>query len=274
LGQVPCGGNNGVSLTLDPSEKYLIVANYRSSNVAVLPVATDGSLGQPVQIFQLTGTPHPLRRVGHQDNPYPHDVVFDPSGRYLFAVDKGLDGISIFRFENEQLSLHGFVAARGGTGPRHIAFDPGGEWAWVCNELESSVAAYRWSPNDGSLSQIDIVSTLPPDYVGETTNAEIAFHAGTRTLFVSNRGHDSVAMFRSDRRDGSLKPIGWQMSGGEEPRYFGIDPTQRLLYVANEKTDTIVPFAISPQDGRLTQTGKPIANASPVAIAFTTTPKD
>jgi 6-phosphogluconolactonase (cycloisomerase 2 family) len=272
LGRAASGGVNGVSLALDPSERHLAVANYRSSNVALLPIAEDGSLRDASQIFKLSGTLNSLRRVGHQEGPHPHDVMFDPSGRYLLAVDKGLDGVTVLRFDGEKLHAHGFVAARGGAGPRHITFDSTGQWAWVCNELESSVTAYRWAADDGSLIPTDIAFTLPADFVDENTTAELAFHAGSRTLYVSNRGHDSIAIFRFDPKDGSLKPLGFQASGGKCPRFCAVDPTNRFLYVANENSDTVVSFAIDLNDGRLTQIGTPVPNGSPVTIAFTVAP--
>jgi len=267
LGRTASGGKNGVSLAVDPDDRHVIVANYQSSNLAVLPIAPDGSLRDPSQVVVVDGKPSPIRRVGHQEHAHPHDVAFDPSGRYVLAVDKGCDGISVYRFENGLLQAHRLVQTRGGAGPRHIAFDPSGEWAWVCNELDSSVTAYRWDAGNGSLIPVDMAWTVPPDFVGESTTAEIVFHPGTRTLYVSNRGHDSVAMFRV-AQNGSLTAIGQQRSAGKTPRFIAIDPAGRLLYVANEDSDSIVSFSIDPGDGRLSPTGAAIANGSPVTIVF------
>jgi 6-phosphogluconolactonase (cycloisomerase 2 family) len=268
LNRVSSGGMNGVSLALNPTDRFLVVANYRASNVAVFPLATDGSLQEHGQIVPLHGTPHSLRRVGHQEAAHPHDVDFDPSGRYVAAVDKGVDGVWLFRFADGKLEPAQFVASRGGLGPRHITFDPNGKWAWVCNELESSVTAYSWSADNGSLKAVAMAWTLPPDFVGETTTAELAFHRATRTLYVSNRGHDSVAMFRASE-DGVLTGLGWQPTRGKTPRFIGIEPTQRFLYAANEDSDSVVAFAIDQKDGRLTEAGSTAAVGSPVAIAFT-----
>jgi len=274
LNRVGTGGVNGVSGKLDPSEKFLVVANYASGDLAVLPVAGDGSLGEPVQVVALPGEPHPRHRVYHQESAHPHDIMFDPSGRYVAVPDKGLDRVFLFRFDSRLGRLTpcrpGWTAARNGAGPRHIAFHPGRPVAWVLNELDSTVMTCRWNAARGALTPVDVVSTLPGDFVGDNLAAEILFVPSAGALYVSNRGHDSIVRFRVSRTDGRPRPAGWHHTGGEKPRFFALGPPGRVLYAANETGDSITRFRLDPQSGVLTPLRRAIPVASPVTIAFAT----
>jgi 6-phosphogluconolactonase len=274
LNRAASGGSNGVQLAVDPSGKYLIVANYASGSVGVLPILPDGSLKDQQQLVPLPGEPGPHRT--QQPSSEPHDIVFDSSGRFVLVPDKGLDRVFVFRFDASQGRLTpaepGSVKTRPGAGPRHLAFHPKLPVVWVLNELDSTTTTYRWDREHGSLLPIQVITTLPTDFTGYSTTVEIAVSADGSTVYCSNRGHDSVAIFSANPTTGVLTPVGWQSTEGATPRSIGLDPTSRFLYAANENADTIVTFAVEKASGRLTPTGQVIKNASPVTIVFTTRP--
>src|SRR5215831_9408672 len=263
------GGNNGVRQAVDPTGKFLIVANYGSGSVAVLPIAADGSLKDQHQLVRLPGEPGPHKV--EQVSSHPHDIVFDPSGRFVLVPDKGLDRVFVFRFEgvNGHLSLAepDSVKTRPGAGPRHLAFHPKLPIVWVLNELDSTTATYRWDPERGTLTPIQVITTLPTDFTGYSTTAEIVVSPGGRFVYCSNRGHDSVAVYAANA-DGLLTSIGWQPTQGRVPRFIGRDPAGHFLYAANEQSDTVVTFRVDATSGLLAPTGQVIKNASPVTIVF------
>lgn len=268
MNRAETGGRNGVHQAIDPTGKYLVVANYGSGNVAVLPIRPDGSLAEASQVVTLSGQPGPHRI--EQTASHPHHVVFDPGGRSVIVPDKGLDRVFIFRFDAVTGKLtpteQGAATARAGSGPRHAAFHPRLPIAWVVNEIGSTVTTYLWDAERGSLRAAQILPTLPPEYTGENTAAEIAVSAGGRLVYCSNRGHDSIAAFASDARTGMLTPEGWTASGGRTPRYIGFDPSGTLLCATNEQSDTVVTFRAG--GGRLSAVGRPVETGSPVCVAF------
>jgi 6-phosphogluconolactonase len=270
LNRAATGGKNGVRQAVDPSGKFLIVANYSSGSVAVLPIAPDGSLKDQHQLVALPGEPGPHRV--EQASSHPHDIVFDPSGRFVLVPDKGLDRVLVFRFDSANGRLSpaepGSVATRPGAGPRHLAFHPKLPIVWVLNELDSTTATYRWDAERGALTPIQVITTLPTEFTAYSTTAEIAVSPDGRFVYGSNRGHDSVAVHAANATDGSLKPIGWQPTQGRVPRFIGLEPAGRFLYAANEQGDTIVTFRADANTGMLAATGQVIKNASPVTIVF------
>ena len=276
LNRAATGGRNGVSAKLDPTGKFLIVANYASGSVGVLPVATDGSLGDAVQVFDLPGGARARHRVGHQGISHPHDIVLDPTGRFVVVPDKGLDRVSVFKFDARLGRLSpagkGYVDARSGAGPRHMAFHPNNPVAWILNELDSTLTTCRWDGAKNILAPVEVTSTLPGDFTGDNQTAEIEFVAASNTLYISNRGHDSIALFRVNRTTGVPKAIGWQPTGGEDPRLFVLDPAGRFLYVANLSSGTIKRLELDAKTGALTTTRQIIKTPSPCAIAFVAGP--
>jgi 6-phosphogluconolactonase (cycloisomerase 2 family) len=270
LNQAATGGTNGAHLALHRSRRFLAVANYATGSVAMRPVRPDGTLADHTQLVSLPGEPGPHKT--EQIGSHPHQVVFDPSGRYLMVPDKGLDRVFVFRFDETSGRLtptrQGSVQARPGAGPRHGAFHPTLPVAWVANEMHSTVTTFAWNEQDGSLKPIQIAPSLPEDYTGNNSCAEIAVSKNGLQVYVSNRGHDSVAIFAADARKGTLKPLGWQSTQGRTPRFIGLDPSNRFLYATNEQSDTVVTFRVDQAKGRLTPTGQVIRNASPVTIAF------
>jgi 6-phosphogluconolactonase len=269
LNRAAAGGKNGVREAVDPSGKFLVMANYASGSVAVLPIAPDGSVKEQHQVVQLPGEPGPHKV--EQTSSHPHDIVFDPSGRFVLVPDKGLDRVFVFRFDAATGRLapteQGSVQSRPGAGSRHLAFHPKLPIVWVLNELDSTIATYQFDAERGALKALQVMSTLPTDFTGYSTTAEIAVSPDGRFVYGSNRGHDSVTIFAVSP-EGLLSAVGWQPTQGSSPRFIGLDPAGRFLYAANEQGDTVVTFRVDGSSGKLTPTGQVIKNGSPVTIVF------
>ncbi len=270
LNQAETGGMNGVHLALDKSGRFLVVANYSSGGVSVLAVNADGRLGETVQVLPLPGTPGPHRV--EQTNAHPHQILFDPAGRFVVVPDKGLDRIFVFGFDAKTGKLtptaQGSGVARTLSGPRHAAFHPRLPVLWVLNEINNTVAVWMWEAERGHMKAAQILTTLPADYTGENTTSEIDVGGSGRFVYCSNRGHDSVAIFAADPATGLLTPLGWEPSRGRIPRFICVEPTGRFLYAANEQSDNIVSWRIDGTTGRLTATAEVIQTPSPVSIVL------
>jgi 6-phosphogluconolactonase len=263
-----CGGKNPVHLALDPSGQFMVVSNHLSSNLAVLPVLSDGSLGAVSQIMELPGAPGPHR----VEQPFakPHFNPFDPSGQFVVVPDKGLDRVFSFRFSSGQLAPAPcpWVDTRETAGPRHVAFHPSQPFAYVVNELDSTVTGYRFDCQTGQLAPEQLLSALPDTFTGNSRASEIMIAGDGRTLYTSNRGHDSIAAFRIDLETGRLAYIEACSSQGRTPRFFTLTPNGKFLFVLNEDGDNIVSLAVQAGTGQLAFTGKTWACGSPVCMVF------
>jgi 6-phosphogluconolactonase (cycloisomerase 2 family) len=264
LNRQSSGGTNPVDAALDATNRHLIVANYSSGSVAVLPLAEDGTLQPVSQVFELTGNPGP--DPVQQSSSHPHAVILDPSQRFAIVPDKGLDSTFVFRFENGRLALIQAMPSRPGAAPRHCIFHPNMPVLYVNNELDSTVTAYRWI--DHGIEEMEVVGTLPAGETGRNTTAEIGVAPDGRFLYVSNRGHDSVAVFGVAQDCGRLTFFGCEPTGGKRPRFFALDPAGMFLYAANQEADNIVAFSVDKQSGMLTPTGHEVRVGSPSAISF------
>jgi 6-phosphogluconolactonase len=269
LNRQPTQGKNGVRLGIEASGRYLVCANYSSGTVAVLPIEPDGSLGALRDLVPLTGKtgPHPTE----QTSAHPHDVAFDPRGRFCLIPDKGLDAVFVFRVGEGGTLVPGAppsVASRPGAGPRHAGFHPTGAFAYVLNELDSTLTTYRFDADTGALEPRQTLTTLPPGWTGRNTTSEIAIAPSGRFVYVSNRGHDSVVVLAVEPGTGALSPVAWESTRGKTPRFIGLDPAGAMLYAANQDSDTIVAFRVDRRAGTLTPTGQVAAVGSPSTIVF------
>jgi 6-phosphogluconolactonase len=266
LGRAATGGDNVVHGALDPGDRYFLVANYASGSVAVLPIAADGALADYSQRVSMPGTPGPHRT--EQSGSHPHHVVFDRSGRFVLVPDKGHDSVCVFAFDAERgvLELASMVKSRPGAGPRHGAFHPSLPVYWVLNELDSSITTYAWSAKSGTLEPMQVLPSLPAEFFGASTAAAIAVTSCGVSVFVSNRGHDSVAAFAVDPTTGQLEPRGWTRAPGREPRFIALHGNE--LYVASERDDVIGRFAVGVENGQLRDERSVAPSLSPVSIAF------
>jgi 6-phosphogluconolactonase len=268
LNKVATKGGDPCYVTVDNTGKYVLVANYAGGSVAVFPVLEDGRLGEVSAFVQHTGRGTNPQR---QEGPHAHSVDLSPDNRYAIVDDLGLDETLVYKFDNATGSLASdptFAKADSGAGPRHFAFHPNGKFAYVINEMGSTVAAFSYDADSGALHSLQTVSTLPKSFSGQNGAAEIEVHPSGKFLYASNRGHDSIAVFAIDADKGTLTPVEDVSTKGESPRHFEIAPGGSLLFDANEKSDNVVIFRIDPQTGRLTATGKVLEIAAPVCVKF------
>ncbi|MFZ4287730.1 lactonase family protein [Variovorax sp. HJSM1_2] len=268
-----CGGLNPVHLVLDPTERFLVVSDHlgdKGGSLVVLPVHNDGRLGTVRQRVSLPGAPGPHRK--EQPHAKPHFNPFDPSGRFVVVPDKGLDRVFVFRFADGQLTPaeSPWMVCREGAGPRHVAFHPTAPFAYVINELDSSVLACRFDDTTGTLQALQVLSSLPDTYVGNSRASEIAISHDGRTLYASNRGLDSIAVFRIDVETGRLSFVEAISSNGQTPRFFALAPDGAFMYVLNEDSDSIVSFAVDATTGTLHPPQKSVGCGSPVCMVFST----
>jgi 6-phosphogluconolactonase (cycloisomerase 2 family) len=270
LNRQPTRGENGAHLAVDPENRVLVVTNYASGTLAVLPINSDGSLAAVSDLTTLSGAPGPHRT--QQESSHPHHCPFDRTGRYVVVPDKGLDRIFVYRLDMARGKLVAgnppYVESRSGAAPRHVDFHPSHPYAYVINELDSTIATYHFDPEKGGLKPVQILPTLPSSYTGNNTGAEIAVAPSGRFLYASNRGHDSIGTFAIDAATGGVTPIGWESTQGKTPRFFGLDPTGSHLYAANQNSDTVVIFRIDQTTGKLTPTNQIVNVSTPTAIVF------
>ncbi|MFJ4443478.1 lactonase family protein [Pseudomonas sp. NPDC089422] len=263
-----CEGRNPVHLALDPSERYLVVSNHITGTLAVLDVNADGSLGEVSQLVQLEGPVGPHRI--EQSFAKPHFNPFDASGQFVLVPDKGLDRIFSFRFADGRLlpAEQPFVACREGAGPRHIALHPSAPLAFAVNELDSTVTSYRFDAASGALQPLQVLSSLPSTFTGNSRAAEIEVDRSGRFLYASNRGYDSIAVFAIDTNSGLLTLVDVAPTAGRTPRFFALTPNQRFVFALNEDSDSIVALAVDAQHGRLSRTDFSVSTGSPVCMVF------
>ncbi len=262
LGGAPC------YLIASDNEKFVLVANYLGGNVAVLPVDAGGKLGAAVDLSQHSGGGPNKDR---QEAAHAHSINLDDKNRFAYSCDLGADKIYISEFDGKTGKLkpnpaQNFFQAKAGVGPRHLAFHRSGKFAYVINELASSVTALAYDENQGTLKEIESFSTLPADFKGENTCAEIQIAPNGKFLYGSNRGDDSIAAFKIDERTGRLDFVERTSTQGKTPRNFEIAPNGKLLLAANQNSDSVVVFRIDEKTGKLTPIGNPVAVPSPVCL--------
>ncbi|WP_420394143.1 lactonase family protein [Acuticoccus sp.] len=270
LGRGSTGGRNPVHLALDPTGRWLITVNYATGTVASLPVDDGGALGPPAHLLDVPGEigPHRVEQAGA----HPHHCPFDPGGRFIVVPDKGLDRVFVLGLDvatgTLALADPGWVATREAAGPRHVAFHPGRPFAFVANELDSTVTTYGFDAERGTLTPLFVVPTLPREFTANNRVAGIVTGADGSTIYVSNRGHDSVAVLACDPDSGALSPRSWRPSGGTTPRFITLDPRGTTLHVANETSHTVVSFPVDPRDGSLGEPSRAVETGSPTCIVF------
>ena len=271
LNQQASVGRGPAHLVVDPKGSNVLVANYGGGSVAVLPLGADGLLKPASAFVQHTGSSvNPTR----QRSPHAHSINVHPSGRFAYAADLGLDKILIYRFDAGQGTLAPAdppsAAVQPGAGPRHFAFHPNGRVAYVINEINLTVTAFSADADRGSLTEVQTLSSLPPETPAQPgfSTAEIQAHPSGRFVYGSNRGHDSITVFAVDEKSGRLTFVQNEPTQGSTPRGFGIDPAGRYFFAANQRSDSVVVFRIDQQTGRLTPTGQTIQVGSPVCVKF------
>jgi 6-phosphogluconolactonase len=270
LNQQPTLGGAPCYVVVDQTGRFVLAANYVGGNFAVLPVRSDGTLGEATDVKQDLGS---SINADRQEGPHAHCIVLDATNRFAYACDLGTDKIMIYRFDARRGKLipNGTpsVQVKPGAGPRHLTFHPGGKYAYLINELHATVTTFAHDRVRGNLKEVQTVPTLPKDFNGADTSADIHVSPDGRFVYCSNRGHDSIAAFKIDPRNGELTFIAHEPTGGKTPRNFAIDPTGTFLLAANQNSDSIVTFRLDPKTGRLGATGHVAEVPSPVCLKFT-----
>jgi len=262
-------GTDPCHVLVDKKGKYVFVANFMSGSICVLPVLDDGSLGEASDFIQHQGSGiDPARQKG----PHAHAVTLDRTNRFAFVPDLGLDKLMVYKFDPRRGMLEPndvpWIKMKPGAGPRHIDFHPGGRFAYLINELDSTLAALSYDGRKGTFNVLQIVSTLPEGFSGESTCADVQVSPSGAFVYGSNRGHDSIVIYKIDLRTGRLTTVGHVPTQGKTPRSFGIDPTGRYLLAANQDSDTIVTFQVNPKTGNLLPTGHVTQVPTPVCVKF------
>ena len=262
-------GDGPCHLALDRQGKCLIVANYNNGSIAAFPVDSNGMLNQPTAFFQHRGS-GPVR--DRQEHAHAHCIAISPDERFALVADLGLDEVLSYQFDPVKAAMSvnepPFIKLEPGSGPRHLAFHPNARFLYVINEMNSTIDALAYDTQNGSMREIQTVSTLPKDFTGHNDTAEIQVHPSGKFLYGSNRGHDSIAVFTIDRKAGTLTPVEYVPTQGKTPRNFSLDPSGAYLLAANQQSNNIVVFKIDQNTGRLTATGQVLHAPSPVCITF------
>ncbi|MGA2254088.1 MAG: lactonase family protein [Thermoguttaceae bacterium] len=269
LNQQSSGGSGPCHVSVDRSGRLVLVANYGGGSVASLPIRPDGSLNPAATVEQHHGSSvHPARQTG----PFAHCIDADPTNRFALSADLGIDKLLIYRLNSSvgTLTPHqpAFVETARGAGPRHLAFHPNGRFVYVINELNCTISVFGYDSTRGILEPVENVSTLPGDFGGENTGAEIQIHPSGRFIYGSNRGHNSIAIFAVDSETGKLHNLGYQSTLGKTPRHFALDPSGRYLLAANQDSGNVVVFRVDPRTGLLQPTGVSVSIPMPVCVVM------
>ncbi len=254
IGGAPC------HLSVDPKGKSVLIANYTGGSALSVPVEKGGGFGAPTTFLNKGTGPN----KGRQEAAHMHAIVADRHSRFAYACDLGTDEVLVFRLDGFELVDR--VKTPSGAGPRHFAFGKDGRFAYVNGELDNTVVAYSVDET-GPLTQIQALSTLPEGFTGTSHTAEIAVHPSGRWLYVSNRGHDSLAVFEIGK-DGTLAPVEIKAPGLKEPRGFEIDPSGRWMVVGGQNSDELLSLPIDPKTGRLGEIAGRVRMSKPVCVVF------
>ena len=287
LNTVSSGGKGPAHLSVHPSGKFVLVANYFGGSVAVLPILPDGSLGQATDLKKDAGTVGPKKPTngppgsfafsGH-DQTHAHMIEADPSGRFVLSVDLGLDQILSWKFDAAKGTLTPndppFVSLPPGDGPRHFTFHPKGRWLYSLQEEGSNIVLFDYDGATGKLTSRQTISSLPPGFAGSSFGSEIMTSADGKFVYAGNRLHDSIATF-SVGDDGKLTYVTEEWTHGNYPRSFQFDPTHTFLFCCNQRGDNIASFRVDANTGKLTFTGHytPVGNPSIVVFRELAGPK-
>ncbi|MFO1062714.1 MAG: lactonase family protein [Pirellulales bacterium] len=269
IGGQASGGVGPCYVSTDATGKVALVANYASGSIASLPIAADGSLQPTASTIQHVGkSVNPQR----QEGPHAHCIQADPTNRYVLAVDLGLDQVLVYELNADKGTLtpkpENSFHAEPGHGPRHIAFHPSGKYIFVIHEMGSRLTAARWDAASGKFTKVDEQSTLPADFKGNSSTAEVLVHPSGKFVYGSNRGHDSIVVFAFDAKSEKLTTTGYALTGGKTPRNFRLDPSGHFLLAENQDSDSIVVFKVNQDTGMLTQVGSPVSVGNPCCIKF------
>ncbi|MCB1229349.1 MAG: lactonase family protein [Verrucomicrobiae bacterium] len=281
LNTVSSGGKGPAHLSIHPSGRFVLVANYFGGSVAVIPIRDDGSLGEATDIKKDQGAVGPATATnappgsfafsGH-DQEHAHMIEADPTGRFVLHVDLGQDRIYVWKFDADQGRLlpndPPFTALPPGDGPRHFAFHPNGRWFYSIQEEGSTVVLFDWNGESGRLTERQTISSLPTGFAGSNFCSEILVSTDGRFVYAGNRLHDSVGIFAVDQKTGEISPVADEWTRGNYPRSFNFDPSGRFFYSCNQRGDNVAIFGVDRKEGTLHFTGHYAPVGNPSIIIF------
>ena len=262
MGGAPC------HISVDETGKWVMIANYGGGNVASYPVEDGGLLGPAASFVQHEGSSVNQKR---QQRPHAHSITPDPANQRAIAADLGTDQLISYNLNPDTGKLDPvatYSSINPGAGPRHFVFHPNGIHAFVINELDSTISSLRYTQETGVFEEIATVSTLPDDFAGTNSCADIHVSPDGRFVYGSNRGHDSIVIMAFDESNGALIQVGHESTRGKTPRNFTLDPTGNYLLAANQNSNSIFVFRVDQDTGLLKSTGQRIETPSPVCLKF------
>jgi 3-carboxymuconate cyclase len=265
LNQLPTDGADPCYVTIDPTDSMLMLVNYSGGSFCAYSLDEDGSIAQKTDFIQQHGKGF---RADRQEGPHPHSIVLDQRGKNVLLADLGLDKIFAYRLDldTKKFVAQSVTSLTPGTGPRHTTFSANGNYVYIINELASSINVFTYDSDTTTLRLRQTISTLPAEYTGKNISADIHISPDGRFLYGSNRGHDSIAVYRIDQDNGTLSFIQHVATGGRTPRNFAITAGGRFLLAANQDTDSVVVFKIDQDRGTLEPTGTVLNVPQPVCI--------
>lgn len=270
INRASTAGRGASHVAVNGEATVLAAVNYGDGNTVTVALEADGRLGEPVANMPHAGSSvHPTR----QGEPHPHSANFTPDGRFVIVPDLGTDELVSFSVDPQTADLERTpdpqVRMEPGSGPRHMTFHSNGRWAYVINELASTVAVMHYQAETGLLEHVQTTSTLSEEYEGpDNTTAEVLVHPNGKFLYGSNRGSNTIAVFTIDPGDGQLGAVERVPTGGDWPRNFRLSPDGRFLLVANQRSDSVHVFSVDTGTGRLSPTGASVTVPSPMCVRF------
>ncbi len=267
INQIPAYGRGACHISLDKTGNYLFVSHYSSGSLAVFSINKDGSIKDTIQTVQYHGVGATQRQRG----PNVHSILVSPDNRFVYVADLGLDKVMIYELDQKTGMLspaeQPFVSVSPGAGPRHFTFHPEGPYFYLAQEMGSKVSAYKRDPSTGALTEMQTLSTLPEGFEGRNSVADIHTDPKGKYLYVSNRGHNSLAIY-SIAEDGQLELLAHESVQGDHPRNFMVDPKGEFVLVANKNSDNIVKFSLDPASGLLKHDGFSLSVPAPVCLKW------
>jgi 6-phosphogluconolactonase len=263
-------GTDPCHLIVDKTGRNVLIANFASGSVCVLPIAEDGSLKEASCVVQHEGTSvDPKRQAG----PHAHAVEIDANNRYVFVPELGGDTVMIYELDPERGKItpnanQPFIRTAPGAGPRQLVMHPNGKFAFLINELNSTMTSYAYDASKGTLTEVMTLPTLPKEFSGHSSCAEVQIHPTGKFLYGSNRGHDSIVIYGVDPTNVRLTLIGHESTRGRIPRNFEVHPSGEFLAAANQDSDNVVMFRIDTGTGKLTPTGNVVQAGTPICVRF------
>ena len=265
LNQQPSEGVMPCYVCVNADNSLLLVGNYNSGTVAVLPIEEDGSLGAPSDLVQHEGTgPAP-----RQTEPHVHSFLFDPTDRFGLSADLGADRIFVYDLQGGSLKPNDppSVQVQAGAGPRHFTFHPNNRFGYLINELDNTINVYDYDAATGKLRETQSITTLPDGYSEDSYTADVQVHPSGKFLYGTNRGHNSIAIFSIDQTNGQLSPLGCESSRGDFPWNIAIDPTANFLLATNTNSGNVPVWRIDQESGGLSPVGAtPVTAAKPTVV--------